>query len=78
LITQSINVLSIYLIETLVLFRYIYTSSVVIINGTNPSDWFEQVQFHLGVLNLDLVLQTKKLSAIIDSSSVEEKTIYKS
>jgi hypothetical protein len=56
----------------------LHTSSVVIINGTNFSDWFEQVQFHLSVLNLDLVLQTKKLSAIIDSSNVEEKTIYKS
>ena len=52
-----------------------HASSIPILNGTNFSDWSEQVQFHLGVLDLDLALQTEKLPAIIEESSVEEKTL---
>ncbi|XP_027362824.1 uncharacterized protein LOC113870431 [Abrus precatorius] len=37
----------------------------------------EQVQFHIGVLDLDLALQEEKPTAIIDTRSNEEKTHYK-
>ena len=43
----------------------------------NFPDWSEQVQFHLGVLDLDLAFQVEKLSAITDASSNEEKSHHK-
>jgi hypothetical protein len=55
-----------------------HASSVSILNGTNFSNWAEQVQFHLGVLDLDLALRIEKPPAIIDSSSAEEVAIYMS
>ncbi|XP_050118743.1 uncharacterized protein LOC126596264 [Malus sylvestris] len=39
-------------------------------------DWSEQVQFHLGVLDLDLALRTDKLVALTNTSSIEEKSLY--
>ncbi|XP_057981253.1 uncharacterized protein LOC131166693 [Malania oleifera] len=45
-------------------------------NGLNFADWSEQVQFHLGVLDLDLALLSDQPAAITDSSSVEEITYY--
>ena len=43
----------------------------------NFSDWSEQVQFHLGVLDLDLTFQVEKPAAITKSSSKEEKAHFK-
>jgi len=43
----------------------------------NFPDWSEQVQFHLGVLDLDLALLVEKPAAITDASSNEEKAHYK-
>ena len=54
-----------------------HATSVPIFNGLNFSDWCEQVQFHLGVLDLDLALQVEKPVAITDDSSNEEKAHYK-
>ena len=54
-----------------------YASPVPIFNGLNFSDWCEQVQFHLGVLDLDSALQVEKPAAITDTSSAEEKSYYK-
>ena len=54
-----------------------HASSIPILNGMNLSDWKEQVQFHLGVLDLDLALESKKLVAITSDSSVDEKSILK-
>jgi len=50
---------------------------VPVFNGLNFSDWSEQVQFHLGVLDLDTVFHFEKPAAITDASSTEEKTHYK-
>ena len=47
------------------------------LNGLNFSDWREQVQFHLGVLDLDLALQTEKPAAITETSSADERAFYK-
>ena len=52
-------------------------TSVPVFNGLNFSDWTEQVQFHLGVLDLDTVFHVEKHAAITDASSIEEKTHYK-
>ena len=38
-------------------------------NGLNFSDWNEQVQFHLGVLDHDLAMLDEKFVTIIDASS---------
>jgi len=50
--------------------------SVLILNGLSFSDWSEQVQFHIGVLDL-IWFNVEKLAAINDASSNEEKTHYK-
>ena len=52
--------------------------SVPVFNGLNFSNWSEQVQFHLGVLDLDtFFFHVEKPATIIDASSTEEKTHYK-
>ena len=50
-----------------------HVSSVPIFNGLNFSDWNEQVQFHLGVLDLDLAILEEKPATIIDANINEEK-----
>ena len=68
--------MSIYLIAVSVSISiHSHASSVPILNGTNFSDWSEQVQFHLGVLDLDLALRTEKPPTITEESSVEKKTL---
>jgi hypothetical protein len=54
-----------------------HATSVPILNGMNFSDWKEQVQFHLGVLDLDVALESEKLVAITSNSSKEEKSTFK-
>ena len=54
-----------------------HASSVPLFNGLNFSGWWEQVQFHLGVMDLDLALQVEKPAAITDKSSTEEKALHK-
>ena len=46
-------------------------------NGLNFSNWNEQVQFHLGILDLDLAMLEEKFVTITDASSNEEKAHYK-
>jgi hypothetical protein len=53
-----------------------HASSVPMFNGLNFSDWCEQIQFHLGVLDLDLSLQSEKPTAITDTSSDDDKTFH--
>lgn len=55
-----------------------HASSFPILNETNFSDLAEQVQFHLGVLDLDLALRIEKLLAITNSSSAKEEALYMS
>ena len=52
-------------------------SSVVTFNGLNYSDWLEQVQFHLGVLDLDLAIQSERPAALTETSSAEERSFHK-
>ena len=54
-----------------------HASSVPILNGMNFSDWQEQVQFHLGILDLDIALVSEILAAITGESSAKEKSIFK-
>ena len=43
-----------------------HASSVTVFNGLNFSEWHEQLQFHLGVMDLDLALLNDKPTAITD------------
>jgi len=54
-----------------------HATFVSIFNGLNFSDLSEQIQSHLGVLDLDLPFQIEKLVAITDDSSNEEKAHYR-
>lgn len=54
-----------------------YASSVPILTGTNFSEWKEQVEFTLGVLDLDLALQTEKPAELTTTSTDEEKALHK-
>ena len=54
-------------------FFHSHSSSVSICNELNITYLCEQNQFHLGVLDLDLSLQSEKHAAIIDANSDEEK-----
>ena len=53
-------------------------SSVLVFSGINFSDWKEQIQFHLGVLDLDLALRIDKPAAITETSSSEQQALFKS
>lgn len=46
-------------------------------NGLKFSKWSEQIQFYLGVMDLDLALREEKPSAITTTSTEEEKVHYK-
>ena len=54
-----------------------HVSPISIFNGLNFSGWNEQVQFYLGVLDLDLVILEEKFVTITDASSNKEKSCYK-
>ncbi|KAG8373790.1 hypothetical protein BUALT_Bualt11G0061800 [Buddleja alternifolia] len=50
-----------------------HATSVTVFNGLNFSEWREQVNFHLGVLDLDLALLEEKPTDITDEISDTEK-----
>ncbi|KAF9678726.1 hypothetical protein SADUNF_Sadunf07G0065500 [Salix dunnii] len=53
-----------------------HASSVPILTRTNFSEWKEQVEFTLGVLDLDLALLKDKPDPLTDKSTPEEKTLF--
>jgi len=75
--TQSINVRHVLIAVSVPVSLHSHALSVPVFNGLNFPDWSEQVQFHLGVLDLDLALLVEKPAAIMDASSNEEKAHYK-
>ncbi|XP_022883856.1 uncharacterized protein LOC111400697 [Olea europaea var. sylvestris] len=54
-----------------------HASSVSLFNGLNFSDWYEQVQFNLGVLDLDLALQVENPTDLTDESNADERSFHK-
>ena len=74
---QSINVKHVLIAVSVPVSLHSHASSVPVFNGLNFPDWSEQVQFHLGVLDLDLAFQVEKFVAITYASSNEEKAHYK-
>ncbi|XP_058208241.1 uncharacterized protein LOC131321254 [Rhododendron vialii] len=53
-----------------------HASSVPTLNGMNFSEWKEHVEFHLGVLDLDLALRCEKSAALTNTSSAETKSLH--
>ena len=49
---------------------------LIFLNGLNFSEWSEQLQFYLGVLDLDLALLHDKPLAITETSSAEQRSFY--
>ncbi|KAI3459815.1 hypothetical protein Pfo_016478 [Paulownia fortunei] len=58
-------------------FLHSQASPIMKFNGLNFFEWSEQVQFHLGVLDLNLALTINKLAAINDASSTEQRYFHK-
>jgi len=71
---SSINVRHVLIVVSIPKSLHSYVMSVSVFNGLNFSNWSEQVQFHLGALDLDLVFQVEKPVANTDASSNEKKT----
>ena len=77
MIAQSIGVYYMLIIAVSVpIFLHSHASFVPIFNGLNFSDWYEQVQFHLGVLDLDSSLQVEK-PLLLAMKHDEEKHLHK-
>ena len=70
--TQNINVRHVLITVSILVSLHSHASSISVFNGLNFPDWSEQVQFHLGVLDLDLAFQVEKPAAITDASNNEE------
>ena len=58
-------------------FLHSHASAVTIFNGLNFSEWREQVNFHLAVLDIDLALLEEKPADITATSSEAEKSKHK-
>ncbi|XP_012841032.1 PREDICTED: uncharacterized protein LOC105961346, partial [Erythranthe guttata] len=54
---------------------YSHASCIKTLNGSNFSEWYEQIQFTLGVMDLDLTLLTEKPREITDANSEEEVSL---
>lgn len=52
-------------------------SSVTFFTGVNFSEWKEQVNFHLGIQDLDLALLVDKPAALTRDSTEAEKSHHK-
>ncbi|XP_043694055.1 uncharacterized protein LOC122644726 [Telopea speciosissima] len=50
-----------------------YLSSITILTRDNYQKWVEDLELHLGFLDLDLALRELKPSPLTDSSTIEEK-----
>ena len=75
--TQSTDVRHVLIVVSIPVSLHSHASFVPVFNGLNFPDCSEQVQFHLGVLDLDLAFQVEKPATITDASSNEEKAHYK-
>ncbi|XP_027905897.1 uncharacterized protein LOC114165484 [Vigna unguiculata] len=52
-------------------------SGVIKFNGLNYADWYKQIQFQLGVFDLDLAIVMDEMPPVInETSTADEKTLY--
>ena len=74
--TESVLIVSILLYFAAVAIHS-HASFVTVFNGTNFSEWHEQVDFHLDSMDINLVLLENKPATLTDSSSEAEKLHFK-
>ncbi|XP_031276888.1 uncharacterized protein LOC116135327 [Pistacia vera] len=55
----------------------LYASSIIKFNEFNYNEWSEQVEYHLGVQNLDLALMTEKPADLTENNTDEERSFHK-
>jgi len=75
--TQSIDVKHVLIVVFFPVSLHSHAKSIFVFNGLNFPNWSEQVQFYLGVLDLDLTFEVDKHVVITDVSSIEEKNHYR-
>ncbi|KAG6468328.1 hypothetical protein ZIOFF_073004 [Zingiber officinale] len=51
-------------------------TTVVLLNGSNFKKWKQDIEFTLGIVDLDLTIRELELVAITDTSYVSEKELY--
>ena len=61
--------MNIVLFSTVPTSLHYLASGMIVFYGSNFSEWYERVQFSLGVLDLDLALITDKPSEATDDST---------
>ncbi|XP_012831506.1 PREDICTED: uncharacterized protein LOC105952491 [Erythranthe guttata] len=54
---------------------YSHASGIKTLNGSNVSEWYEQIQFTLGVMDLNLALLTEKPGELMNADSQEETSL---
>ena len=54
---------------------YSHATSIIKFKGLNFSYWCEEIWFHLGVLDLDLILLSEKPVALTSASNDEDRSI---
>lgn len=54
----------------------LHASSVTKLNGSNFSEWKEQVEFTLGLLELDVALLQDKPGPLTDENTPEQRALY--
>ena len=64
--------MSIVLFCTIPTSLHFLASGMTVFDGLNFSEWYERVQFSLGVLDLDLALITDKPLKAMDDSTPEQ------
>ena len=71
------NVVSIYFIAVSIpVALHSHASPIPVLNGSNFSDWSEHIRFHLGVLDVDYALDSKKLDEPTDETNDEDNAFY--
>ena len=72
-ISQSFNMSIVYFVSvTVPTSLHSHASSVPVLVGSNFSEWYEHVQFTLGVMDLDMALLVEKPADINDESTAEQ------
>ena len=73
--SQSINVWA-YIMFAISINLLAMGNGLIKFNGLNYTDWFEQIQFQLGVMDSDLGIVSKNSIAITKTSTEADRSIY--
>ena len=51
-------------------------NGLIRLNGLNYADWSKQIQFQLGVMDLDLAIVSEKPTSITETNTEADKSFY--